>query len=143
MCMMLYIGSDIPLPIIPFKEDAPAFHTEVLTENDEKIVQHFSTANVSYAGSSQGCGCGFQHSLIDSNIGWLNVEDEDDDDFKMNMRQLYEYVKDVVGKGGKVELYACWDGEFEDAPMSREDISLQELINKQFYLKEKGFYIVR
>jgi hypothetical protein len=59
------------------------------------------------------------------------------------MRQLYEYVKDVVGKGGKVELYACWDGEFEDAPMSREDISLQELINKQFYLKEKGFYIVR
>lgn len=139
--MMLYIGSDILLPIIPFKEDAPGFHTERLGENDLKICKHFSTKNILYAGSSQGCGCGFQHSIIDHDAGWLNVEDEDDE-FKMNMQQLYEYVRDVLERGGKVELYACWDGEFEDAPWSRENISPQELRNRKFYLKEKGFYTI-
>lgn len=141
MCMMLYIGSDIVLPIVPFKEDSPGFHTEELCENDLKISGHFSTKNILYAGSSQGCGCGFQHSLIDNNTGWLIVEDEDED-FTTNMLQLHEYVKNILEKGGKVELYACWDGEFQDAPMSREDISLQDLIDKRFYLKEKGFYTV-
>lgn len=140
MCMMLYIGADVPLPIIPFNESAPSFHTELLSENDSKIVTHFSTAHVLYAGSSEGYGCGFQHSLIDSNRNWLNVEDQYDDDFRMNMQQLYVYVKDVLKRGSKVELYACWDGEFEDTPMSKENLSFQELINKDFYLKEKGFY---
>jgi hypothetical protein len=140
--MMLYIGSDKPIPIIPFKENAPGFHTEKLSGNDSTIANHFSVKNVLYAGSSQGCGCGFQHSILDSNTGWLNVEDEDDKDFRMNMQGLFEYVREALKKGAKVQLYACWDGEFEDSPLSKEAISCKDLLNKKFYLKEKGFYII-
>ena len=142
MCMMLYIGSNIPLPIIPFNEIAPAFYTESLSENDTTVAKHFSTNYVLYAGSSEGCGCGFQHALIDHGPNWLDVVDEYDDDFQKNMQQLYEYVKVVIDNGGKVEIYACWDGEFEDAPLLKENISYKELINDDFYLKEKGFYSI-
>lgn len=140
MCMMLYIGSDIPLPLVPFAKKTPGFHTESLRESDGMIARHFSTAYILYAVSSQGCGCGFQHALIDTDTNWLNVVDEDSSDCGKNMQQLYTYVEGVIDKGGRVELYACWDGYFEDAPLSKEAVSYKELTGHEFYLKEKGFY---
>ena len=137
--MMLYIGSDKPLSIIPFNKQVPGFHTETLSDNDAKVAAHFSTEYVLYAGSSEGCGCGFQHALTD-NGSWLNVVEEEEDPYRRNMSQLFEYVAGIITNGGRVELYACWDGEFADKPMSTELISYKELVDKDFYLKEKGFY---
>lgn len=139
---MLYIGSDISLPVIPFNEDDPAFHTQELGEDEAMIAKHFSTEYVLYAGSSEGCGCGFQHALINNNTDWLNVIDEETEDYQRNIQQLHEYVANIVENGGKVELYACWDGDFEDLPLSKETILSKELKSSDFYLKEKGFYII-
>lgn len=140
--MMLYIASNISLLVIPFNENNPAFHTEQLGENDEMIKKHFSNDYVLYADSSEGCGCGFQHALINNNTDWLYVVDEEEEGYRRNMQQLREYVESVVEKGGKVELYACWDGGFEDTPLSKEAISSDELTSCDFYLKEKGFYTI-
>lgn len=142
MCMMLYIGSDILLPVIPFDNDTPAFHTKELREEDRVIINHFSSKHVLYAGSSEGCGCSFKHALIDSNTNWLNVVGDEANDYRRNMLQLYEYVENIIAGAGKVELYACWDGDFEDPALSKEVILPAELLNDEFYLKEKGFYII-
>ncbi len=142
MCMMLYIGSDIPLATITFNKDSPALHTEKLGVNEAIVSKHFSTSYVLYIGSSEGCGCGFQQALIENNTNWMNIITEDIEYYQKNMQQLYKYVDDIIKKGGKVELYACWDGEFDHAPLLRQTISIKELARNDFYLKEQCFYTI-
>lgn len=139
--MMLYIGSDIPLSLMPFRKDAPGFHTETLNEDHHLVLTHFSTKHVLYAGSSEGCGCGFRHALIENEDTWINVMDEDgSDEMETNMKDLYEYTGNIISEGGKVELYACWDGDFKEVAMCKTFIPATELISKEFLLKERGFY---
>ena len=141
MCMMLFIGSDIPLSVKSFNEDAPGFHTEILNEENRIVIKHFSTKHVLYAGSSEGCGCGFQHALIDKDNTWLPVINENkSDELNNDMTQLHEYVTNLINQGGNVELYACWAGDYEEVPLSQLDVHSEELLSRDFFLKERGFY---
>ena len=141
MCFVLYIGSDISLHEIPYKQEAPAFYTQALSKDDAEVAKHFSMSSVLYAGSSESCGCGFQHALLNSGSDMLSfVNDELDEGSRQNMKQLSDYVEQILQKGGQVELYGCWDGDFSDQPLFKEDISYQELNRVGFFLKERAFY---
>jgi hypothetical protein len=59
MCMVVYIASRSPLPLVPWGDDAPAFNVTALTEHEERVRSHFSLPHVRYAGSHTHCGCGF------------------------------------------------------------------------------------
>ncbi|HEY1925342.1 MAG TPA: hypothetical protein VGG58_08815 [Candidatus Acidoferrum sp.] len=41
-----------------------------------------------------------------------------------------------------VELYGVWDGDFANAPMVAETISIARLVDAGFRSKEQGFYRV-
>lgn len=140
---MLYIGSDIPLTARSFKEDAPGFYTKILNEENRLVTKHFSTKYVLYAGSSEGCGCGFRHALIDKDNTWLPVDENKSDELNDDMTQLHEYVENLIIKGGNIELYACWAGDYEEVPLSKLDIHSEELLNGEFFLKERGFYSLK
>jgi GGDEF domain-containing protein len=70
--MALYIASDTPLPLIQQREiskdamssptwprEAQRFHTAQLRPEQDAVRSHFSLSHVLYAGSYEGCGCGF------------------------------------------------------------------------------------
>lgn len=41
-----------------------------------------------------------------------------------------------------VELYGVWDGDFSEVPKAKETISLEQILDGNFYFKEQGFYTV-
>ena len=123
MCLLVYIASDQPLPLIPWKTDAPGFHVRELGdlgEDEVKMRQHFSKPFVYYIGSHEKCGCGFRY-------GQMPLEFEDDDDRKEDaaaresVLHLREYLSKVV-ENGQVELYACWPEEQTLEPTSHATI---------------------
>ena len=61
MCMMIYIASDRPLPLIDWQDEFPAFHVRELREEEMAVRTHFKKPYVYYAGSHEGCGCGFAY----------------------------------------------------------------------------------
>lgn len=105
MCMVIYIAADIPLPLVPWDEHAPGFHTTVPQEKKGMSVRkHLTKPYVVYAGSHQRCGCGFF------------VDDDSDCDVPEDSRRLAAYLSEAIRRGSSVELFACWDGEENRAP---------------------------
>ncbi len=143
MCMMLFIGSKNPLPLIGFDEGIPAFHTKHLDKSELAAKQHFSVNYILYAGSSEGCGCGFKHALIDKKDVWLNVVNDDlTDESRLNQQALLNYIKRFTQTEDLIEIFACWDGDFACPSEWKERITKETLVHENFYFKERGFYTI-
>ena len=145
MCMTFYIGSQQELPIIAFDKDNPGFCTSQLREDEKVIHGYFSLPYVLNFGSDRGCGCGFRYALLDDGQ-WFHVEVEDEsfiekEAMKKNHDELYSYVKTFVNDNTRIEIYGCWNGDFNQ-PESVEEINIDLLIDKGFYFKEGGFYTI-
>jgi hypothetical protein len=39
-----------------------------------------------------------------------------------------------------VEVYGVWDGDFLEGPRASEVITLDQILDSNFYFKERGFY---
>ena len=141
MCVLVYIASDHELPLIPWKEDAPAFCVGALAPDEARVRAQFSKANLYHLGSHEGCGCGFQHGE------YPDFDDDENDKIERekrrnSCRQLSEYLSLVVQKFGEVEIFACWDGD-QEAPISgKERVSPEYFASPSFYFKEKQLLIV-
>jgi hypothetical protein len=61
MCMVVYIGSDVPLRTWPFDAAKPRFYVTEVLAHDSAVKRHFSNPHIYYAGAFEGCGCGFQY----------------------------------------------------------------------------------
>jgi hypothetical protein len=59
MCYMLYLGSDVPLPTSKWRKESPGFFLSDTEDEIQVARRHFSKHHVYYAGSHEGCGCGF------------------------------------------------------------------------------------
>jgi len=53
------LASRSPLPLIPWRQDAPAFNVTELTGHEQPIRCHLALPHVRRAGSHTSCGCGF------------------------------------------------------------------------------------
>ena len=133
MCMMVYIASDRPLPVIPWDEDRPAFHAKEVAEH-EPARRQFSKPYVYYVGAHEGCGCGFQYGQDPS------VEDEKDVALaKTSRRELVKYLRRALATVAMVELYACWDGDQAANPVGRSVVSPNDLLKSRTFFEEKEF----
>jgi hypothetical protein len=139
--MTLYLSANNKMPLIEWDTNSPAFNAKELEESESHVRNYFSLSDVFCVGSDQGCGCGFRHALLWDGE-WLNVMDEESNNEQKNHVALLEYVSTYV-EDGMVEIYACWNGDVNDLPISKEEINADDLINKDFYFKERGFYQIK
>jgi len=140
MCFVLYVGSPNKLPIIPYRNERPDFNTNELGEEEMLVRGHFSLPHVIYVGSHIGCGCEFRHALYD-NGEWGNVVDEEESSVansQANHQALVNYLKASNLK--EFEIYCCWDGDYASPTEITETISIDELLNHEFYFKERVHY---
>lgn len=131
MCLAVYIASDKPLPLVEWNEDQPKFHVLVVTKEDGKIAKQFKYKNIAYAGSHEGCGCGFFK------------EGEEGQELKIrqaNYEALAYYLTSLKFSGSKIELFSCWEGDQGKEPEYREKVTLKELVAPEFEFKEKAHY---
>ena len=131
MCMVVYVASRLPLSLIPWREEAPAFYATELTEDDEGVRRHFALPHIVYAGSHTNCGCGF-------NEGREYPEAYDDPEKERagameSSRRLVEYAKEH-----RVEqIYSCWSGDEGEPREFERRVTLEELVAPEFFFREK------
>jgi hypothetical protein len=151
MCFVLYVGTTEPLPRRMFDKDSLGLSVESLTDRDAAIKQYFSKPEIQYVGSTSGCGCDFPHATL-QNGRWPEIEYHGEDAEKNELdnarevsdRQNCKALVALLRTTGDemVELYGVWDGDFAKAPQAQEDISINGLLDRNFRLKEQGFYKV-
>lgn len=131
MCLMVYVASDKPLPLIEWNEDKPAFCVSDLSKYEKNVAIQFKLPYVYNAGSHLDCGCGFLKDYKDEEV-LAQAKD--------NYFQLNAYLKEAREKGASIQVFSCWDGDQEAKPVFREEINLKHLIEADFEFKEKTFY---
>jgi hypothetical protein len=145
MCLVLYIGSDADCPLLEPQDfsvidhDDPTWPSKVvpysvqeITGDEKAVAKHFDTKFVRYAGSFEGCGCGFNASYAPE---WDDPAEEDDHFLagKESRRLLREYIE----KNQIRQIYACWSGDEGITTESHLDITPEQITDPNFQIPER------
>jgi hypothetical protein len=132
MCMMVYLAADAPLRSVGWDESAPAFNTSAIAPDEERVRRQFSKPCVLYAGSHEGCGCGFQ----------LGAHPEHTEPAEAGLRRgslhaLAAYLRGELTRVGTIEVFACWDGDQEASPEHHRSLSPLDFETETFFFLQK------
>jgi hypothetical protein len=105
---------------------------EELPADRAAVAAHFATRVVRYAGSFEGCGCGYNSCFKHP---WEPPTDPGtlERAGKESRRLLREYAE----KHGVRQIYACWNGDEALAPESRTQIAPPALEDPTFPFTER------
>ena len=145
MCLVLYIGSDVDCPLLEPQDftsvdrDDDSWPTKVvpfsvqeLAGDEKSAAKHFDTKIVRYAGSFEGCGCGFNASYAPE---WDEPATEDNQFLagKESRRLLREYVEQHRIR----QIYACWSGDESIETEASIDITPDMITDQSFQFSER------
>jgi hypothetical protein len=132
--MMVYLAADVPLREVAWDEAAPAFNTSPLSPDEQHRVRpQLSKPYLIYAGSYEGCGCGFQ-------LGEYPLEYSEPADISQRRKSLHDfaaYLREELPRVGTIQLFACWDGDQEAIPEHRRVLIPSALETDSFFFLEK------
>ena len=140
---MFHMATKINVPKIEWNKDLPAFNISDLSEVNKDVLTHFNLPYVSYIGSDESCGCGFKHALMQDGQWFPVIDSENSDDGFKNQKQLFDFIKGNLIDQDFIEIYGCWDGDFAEPSQDKQEIELNDLLDPEFYFKERGLYIVK
>jgi hypothetical protein len=136
MCMVVFIASRSPLPLIPWQQDAPAFNVAGLSEPEERVRRHFSLPHVRYAGSHTQCGCGFNEGRGHPEV--YNDPAKERATALASSKQLACYVREH-----RVEqIYSCWSGDEGEPRQFERCITPDALTGDDFFFREKELFSI-
>src|SRR5260370_30647533 len=112
MGMVVHLASDYSLPKSCWAPARRCFHVVEVAERDQPVRRQFSKPHVYYAGSHEGCGCGFQYG---------EYEEEEEDAATLaaaqdSRRRLGEFLSVALQHQTPVEVFPCWNGADADPP---------------------------
>lgn len=150
MCFALYLGTQLPAPVIPCSAERPIFHTEACSGEWLPHREKFSLPCITVIGSDQGCGCGFRH-LRREGDGWADVDllvslpDYSTARTQPNHEHLADLLARQLREEPFVELFGNWEGYsgcLENPILWREEITLARIVHPHFHFRIQGFYRV-
>ena len=151
MCLVIYIGADNECPLIASQDfagvdsDDPSwplkvvpFSVEDVVRDERAVIPHFNTSHVYYAGSFEGCGCGF-------NACHINDWDEpcEPDERALAGRTSRLRLRDYCENNSIRQIYACWSCDEEKAPEMHIEVTLDQLIDWTFEFPERGMLNIK
>lgn len=131
MCIVLFVASDRPLPLVAWREDQPAFHVTPVAGPEAAVASQFSQAHVYYIGSHERCACGFAYHEDD--YGWPEAKAA----AVQSVRSLRGYLEAALDEGASLELYTCADGDWTLPPVHRTVLKLDDIGGAAFELAER------
>jgi hypothetical protein len=147
MCFVLYLGSDKPVPTIPWEQAKPAFCTQDLGDYDRPVSKHLGKPHCKYLGSDQECGCGFRNVKFQDGawpeeaiIGAFHYTGQKQ---QANHHALHRFLSEVLEDSEEIELYGCWDGEWNEPSGGEAEIALDQLLDPTFFFRERYKYRVQ
>jgi hypothetical protein len=126
MCLAVYIGSSLPLEEGSWDKKNQKFYLERAAEA-EPPGRHFSGKFVYYAGSHEGCGCGFSKD---------GEPPEELIKCQENYDALARVLEEALEKGAKLQLFTCWEGDQAEEPESVQSITPQRVREPAYELQE-------
>jgi hypothetical protein len=129
--MVVFIASRSPLPLVPWKQDMPAFNVSDLSVDEERVRIHFSLPHVVHAGSHTKCGCGFNEGREHPQVY--------DDPSKARATALASsaLLARYVREQHVEQIYSCWSGD-EGLPQEFErHVTPDTLTDENFFFREK------
>jgi len=139
MCMMVYLAAAEPLRTVPWDAAAPTFHASALAPDEERVRRQFAKPHVIYAGSHEGCGCGFQ-------LGEYAAEYTEPAELAARRKSLHDfaaYLREELPRVGVIEVFACWDGDQEEPPEHHRALTPESLEADDFFFLQKERSTVR
>jgi hypothetical protein len=142
MCKALYLASDRPLPLTrqpQFPQDlcsatwpngAQPFHTALLKPAQEVVRSHFRHPHVLYAGSYEGCACGF-------NYGREHPESESDPNHLAAARESMAALVQYILENNVLEVYSCWMDDEAKPPLYRWLFKPRTLASAGFIFQDR------
>ena len=131
MCVMLYLASDEPLPLVAWNEECPGFHVSDPDPTYDEVRQWLSKPHVYDLGAHPGCACGFSYGEHPD-----HEKPEDVRKSRETVRQLSEYLGRAVTEAGELELYSWWNGEESNPPSVRKALSPSRIGGDAFWFEE-------
>lgn len=129
--MVVYIASRSPIPLIPWRQDAPAFNVIELSDQERKVCRHFTLPHIYQAGSHTSCGCGFNEGREHPECG--DDATAESSEALESSSKLVHYIREY-----RVEqIYSCWSGDEGESKESERRIRPDDLIELDFYFREK------
>jgi len=155
MCLMVWIGTKNPVSAVSHALEADGQRNRLdPVAADNPVRRHFSSPHVTYVGSHEGCGCGFNSGVLEFE-GFLSVadvlplleamNDEERDSFhaEQRSRERLEALITASLREGPVEVYACWAGD-ENEPSNRvEEVNARWFAEHTAPLSEGVLYTIR
>ena len=141
MCMLFFIGTNKELPKIPFNKATPALNTAAITTDQRPVKKHFSFPYVTYIGSDQKCGCGFQGGPVQDEdmSAAMGIQASGPE----NRASLVEFIREHLADHTHVEIYGCWAEDYDEEKTYEAEITLQDILAKEFSFEERGLYSVK
>lgn len=143
---MLYLGSDKERNISFWDEENPQFFVQKLNtqyrdeqqqfDAIEQVKLNFSKRFIYYAGSHEGCGCGFRKE------GFWYEDSEQLSKAAENQKRLFEYINECLVDEDSIEIFACWAGNENEPTQSKRKIAVHEIMQADFYFEEDEFIVV-
>lgn len=136
MCMVAYIASREPLPLIPWQQDSPAFNVAELTEHEQPVARHLLLPHIRQAGSHTSCGCGFNEGR-----GHPQVYDDPVTD-RANALESSSRLARYVREHRVEQIYSCWSGDESEPKKFERHIRPDDLIAPEFVFRERELLVV-
>lgn len=126
MCLAVYVASHAALAESEWNEDAPAFYLERVPES-EGVRKQFRYKYVYYAGSHEGCGCGFSKEGRDV---------QELEQCQQNYLSLAGVLAKAATVGTKLQIFTCWEGEQTVKPKATGVVTVEQLVEPEFELQQ-------
>ncbi|MBL8696047.1 MAG: hypothetical protein JNJ88_18270 [Planctomycetes bacterium] len=133
MCLAIYVGCEAPLPESAWDKNAPGFFLEQVPTK-EAVRGQFRSAHVYYAGSHEGCGCGFAKDGKDG---------DELEQCQQNYRALAAILSPAVSGGAQVQIFTCWEGEQTKEARTAEAVTVTQLVVPGFEFQQRTLLTVR
>ena len=159
MCLSVWVGSSAPIPPVPLADPrvpdpVNGYHAVGDVAPDDPVRARFSLPHVSWVGSHQGCGCGFESGGLTWQ-GFVRVAEaahlvdamlpDEQEEFasEQRSRALLRGVIERALADGAVEVYGCWAGDEALAAQSVEDVEPVWFTERLSPVAERVLYRVR
>lgn len=146
MCFVLHLASPVPLPLVSWDENAPAFNVAPVREWGREALVHFTLPHVVELGSDKCCGCGFRNASYQGGSWpweeWRPDDDTEDVDAQPNHERMVAYLRAHLPPGTVCEIHGGWNGELGLECRSDQEIPLSRLLELDFFFRHRGRYTV-
>ena len=158
MCLAVWLGTAQPVTPTARPADASGHPRTFPIEEvpaGAAIRAHFASPYVTYVGSHQGCGCGFNSDEMRDCEGIATLaeaipllealDDKTREEFLAEQSArvwLYTLVTRALADGD-VELYGCWYGDEEQLPARVEEVNSRWLTELVAPVEQLVKYLIR